>query len=51
MGTGPFKLVSFEPERLIVVTRNDAYYDKARPISNRVEVAVYPGCRPPRARR
>jgi peptide/nickel transport system substrate-binding protein len=42
VGTGPFKLVSFEPERLIVVTRNDAYYDKERPYLNRVEVAVYP---------
>ena len=38
IGTGPFKLVSFEPERLIVVTRNDAYYDKERPYLDRVEV-------------
>ena len=42
IGTGPFKLVSFEPERLVVVTRNDAYYDKARPYLDRVEVVVYP---------
>jgi peptide/nickel transport system substrate-binding protein len=42
VGTGPFKLVSFEPERLIVVTRNDAYYDKERPYLARVEVRVYP---------
>ncbi|WNJ91980.1 ABC transporter substrate-binding protein [Bosea sp. 685] len=42
VGTGPFKLVSFEPERLIVVARNDAYYDKARPYLDRVDVVVYP---------
>ncbi|MFA6964294.1 ABC transporter substrate-binding protein [Bosea sp. (in: a-proteobacteria)] len=42
IGTGPFKLVSFEPERLIVVARNDAYYDKARPYLDRIDVVVYP---------
>lgn len=42
IGTGPFKLVSFEPERLIVVARNDAYYDKARPYLDKIEVVVYP---------
>lgn len=42
IGTGPFKLVSFEPERQIVVTRNDAYYDKARPYLDKVEVVVFP---------
>lgn len=42
IGTGPFRLVSFEPERLIVVARNDAYYDKARPYLDKVEVVVYP---------
>lgn len=42
IGSGPFKLVSFEPERQIVVTRNDAYYDKARPYLDRVVVVVYP---------
>ncbi|RXT57421.1 ABC transporter substrate-binding protein [Bosea sp. Tri-44] len=42
IGTGPFKLVSFEPERLIVVARNDAFYDKARPYLDRIEVVVYP---------
>ncbi|MBV8188415.1 MAG: ABC transporter substrate-binding protein [Alphaproteobacteria bacterium] len=42
VGTGPFKLVSFEPERLVVVTRNDAYYDKQRPYLGRVEVMVFP---------
>src|SRR5262249_54334204 len=42
VGTGPFKLVSFEPERLVVVARNDAYYDKERPYLDRVEVVIYP---------
>jgi peptide/nickel transport system substrate-binding protein len=42
VGTGPFKLVSFEPERLVVVARNDAFYDKGRPYLDRIEVVVYP---------
>ncbi len=42
VGTGPFRLVSFEPERLVAVARNDAYYDRERPYLDRVEVAVYP---------
>ena len=42
IGTGPFKLVSFEPERLVVVARNEAFYDKDRPYLDRVEVVVYP---------
>lgn len=42
IGTGPFKLVSFEPERLIVVERNPHYYDPSRPHLDRVEVVVYP---------
>jgi len=42
IGTGPFKLVSFEPERLVAVVRNEAYYDKDRPYLDRVEVLVYP---------
>ncbi len=42
VGTGPFRLVSFEPERLIVVQRNPSYYDPARPYVDRVEVVVYP---------
>lgn len=42
IGTGPFKLVSFEPDRLIVVQRNEAYYDPTRPYLDRVEVVVYP---------
>ena len=42
IGTGPFKLVSFEPERLVAVERNQAYYDKDRPHLDRIEVVVYP---------
>ncbi len=42
IGTGPFKLVSFEPDREIVVARNDADYDRARPYLDRVQVVVYP---------
>ena len=42
IGTGPFKLVSFEPERQVVVARNDAYYDRARPYLDRIQVVVYP---------
>ncbi len=42
VGTGPFKLVSFEPERLVAVTRNESYYDRARPYLDRIEVVVYP---------
>lgn len=42
IGTGPFKLASFEPERLVRVVRNEAYYDKARPYLDQVDVMVYP---------
>ena len=41
-GTGPFKLVSYEPARQIVVARNENYYDSARPYLDRVEIVVYP---------
>lgn len=41
-GTGPFKLVSYEPDRKIVVERNPAYYDPARPLLDRIEIMVYP---------
>ncbi|CCE04260.1 putative ABC transporter (substrate binding component) [Bradyrhizobium sp. STM 3843] len=41
-GTGPFKLASYEPDRKIIVERNPAYYDPARPHLDRVEVLVYP---------
>ena len=42
IGTGPFKLVSFEPERLVVVERNPKYYEQPRPYLDRIQVAVYP---------
>ncbi len=42
IGTGPFKLVSFEPDRKIVVKRNPHYYDPERPYVDGVEVNVYP---------
>jgi len=42
IGTGPFKLLSFEPDRQVVVARNDHYFDKGRPYLDRVEVVVYP---------
>ncbi|MFI5015011.1 MAG: ABC transporter substrate-binding protein [Hyphomicrobiales bacterium] len=42
VGTGPFKLVAYEPDRRIMVERNEAYYDKARPYLDRVEIVVYP---------
>jgi peptide/nickel transport system substrate-binding protein len=42
VGTGPFKLVSYEPDRRIVVTRNEHFYDRARPYLDGVEVLVLP---------
>lgn len=42
IGTGPFKLVSYEPDRLLVVERNPDYYDPARPYLDRVELHVFP---------
>jgi peptide/nickel transport system substrate-binding protein len=42
VGTGPFRLVSYEPDRKIVVERNAGYWDPARPVVDRVEVLVYP---------
>ncbi len=42
VGTGPFKLVSYEPDRRIVVARNERYYDPQRPYLDGVEVVVYP---------
>ncbi len=42
VGTGPFRLVSYEPERLVVVQRNPNYFDPQRPYLDRVEVLVYP---------
>lgn len=42
VGTGPFQLVSYEPEREVVVERNPNYYDPARPYVDRVEMVIYP---------
>jgi peptide/nickel transport system substrate-binding protein len=42
IGTGPFKLVSFEPDRLIVVERNPDYFLPEYPYVDRVEVMVFP---------
>jgi peptide/nickel transport system substrate-binding protein len=42
IGTGPFRLVSYEPDRQIVVARNESYYDKARPYLDGVQIVVYP---------
>jgi peptide/nickel transport system substrate-binding protein len=42
VGTGPFKLVTYEPDRQVVVERNPTYYDSALPHLDRVEVLVYP---------
>jgi peptide/nickel transport system substrate-binding protein len=42
VGTGPFRLVSYEPDRQIVVQRNERYYDPARPYLDRIEIVVYP---------
>ncbi|OON40357.1 ABC transporter substrate-binding protein [Izhakiella australiensis] len=41
-GAGPFMLVSFDPERKVVVKRNPHYYDPQRPYLDGVEVVVYP---------
>jgi peptide/nickel transport system substrate-binding protein len=42
IGTGPFKLVSFEPDRMIVVERNDKYFIPEEPHLDRIEVRIYP---------
>lgn len=42
VGTGPFKLVSYEPARLTVVERNPNYFIKDRPLLDRIELVVYP---------
>jgi peptide/nickel transport system substrate-binding protein len=42
IGTGPFKLVSFEPDRLVVVERNPNYFIPERPFLSRIELRVYP---------
>ncbi|MBS9719592.1 ABC transporter substrate-binding protein [Tianweitania sp. BSSL-BM11] len=42
VGTGPFKLVSYEPDRLLVVERNPDFYDPERPYLDRIELHVFP---------
>ncbi|MBM3599703.1 MAG: ABC transporter substrate-binding protein [Alphaproteobacteria bacterium] len=42
IGTGPFRLVSYEPDRQVVVQRNERYYDRARPYLDRIEIVIYP---------
>lgn len=42
IGTGPFKLVSYEPDRMIVVEKNEDYFIDGQPYLDRVEVRVYP---------
>ena len=42
VGSGPFKLVSYEPDRLIVVERNPDYFIPEFPYLDRVEVMVFP---------
>lgn len=42
IGTGPFRLVQYEGERLIVVERNPTYHHPPRPLLDRVEIVVYP---------
>ncbi|AUG99789.1 ABC transporter substrate-binding protein [Prodigiosinella confusarubida] len=42
LGAGPFILVSYEPDRKIVVKRNPNYYDPKRPYLDGVEIVVYP---------
>ena len=42
IGTGPFKLVSYEPDRLIVVVRNEHYFIPEQPYLDRIEIRVYP---------
>jgi peptide/nickel transport system substrate-binding protein len=42
VGTGPFKLQAYEPDRRVMVVRNEAYFDAPRPYVDRIEVLVYP---------
>src|SRR5476649_2656078 len=42
VGTGPFKLVSYEPDRLIVVERNPHYFMPDQPYLDRIEIRIYP---------
>ncbi|MCG8361141.1 MAG: ABC transporter substrate-binding protein [Kiloniellales bacterium] len=42
IGTGPFKLVSYEPDRLTVVEKNPNYFVSGAPKLDKVEVRVFP---------
>ncbi len=42
IGSGPFKLVGYEPDRLIVVEKNPDYFIEGLPHLDRVEVMVFP---------
>jgi len=42
VGTGPFVLRQYDPDRIIVVERNPHYYDPRRPYVDRVEIRVFP---------
>lgn len=42
IGSGPFKLVSYEPDRLVVVEKNTDYFIPEYPYLDRVEVMVFP---------
>ena len=42
VGTGPFKLATYEPDRLIVLERNPHYFIPEQPYLDRVEIRVYP---------
>ena len=42
IGTGPFKLVSYEPDRLTVVEKNPNYFVAGAPKLEKVEVRVFP---------
>ena len=42
VGAGPFKLVSYEPDRLIVLERNPHYFMPDQPYLDRIEIRVYP---------
>ncbi|WP_200822086.1 ABC transporter substrate-binding protein [Caballeronia arvi] len=42
VGTGPFKLTSFHPDRVITMVRNEKYWDPSRPYLDGIEIRVYP---------
>lgn len=42
VGTGPFKLTSFHPDRVVTLVRNERYWDPSRPYLDGIELRVYP---------